>query len=342
MALLATLLAGCAAEAPAAPPVPTAPTVPTASAQCGERPWIGAFVGSTEAADDLSPLGSDIWLLAADGTVRQITDDHVSSQPWIADDASAVLFTKREQQMVGDAMPAGRQLWRYDVDSEESSLVHELGDQDLGVITRPQVSPDGETVVYQSEAADPARFASFLLDLGSGEVEELPQPDTSAFYGAFLPTWSPSGESIAYVLMDGDDVANPPVSSVRVHELGTGADREIYAAPSAQESVAELDWLPSGDHVVVGEQGVESSSVLVVDVQTGETRTPLMNGPSSFTLASDDASELAEVTTSRTAGADLERPLLRTWRGQQVDEVELDVELTYAQDLDLADCSFVV
>nr|WP_179952549.1 S9 family peptidase [Ningiella ruwaisensis] len=111
---------------------------------------------------------------------------------------------------------------------------------ELEVAADPQVSPDGNSIIYVRRSndimSDSTRSSIWLFDLKSQEHRPL----LSSGKNYYSPRWSPSGNRIAYVSND----EGKPQIYVRWMDSGqTALVSNINEAPSS------LIWAPNGDHL---------------------------------------------------------------------------------------------
>jgi dipeptidyl aminopeptidase/acylaminoacyl peptidase len=109
---------------------------------------------------------------------------------------------------------------------------------DWRTVGAPQISPDGQRVVYTLEIAD--RFAdTFHVNLWQVSTDGKDhRPLTSGKWKDSLPRWSPDGAKLAYV----STRAGKPQIFVRWMDTGTEAKiTDLETAPSA------LRWSPDGE-----------------------------------------------------------------------------------------------
>ena len=130
-------------------------------------------------------------------------------------------------------------------------LTHDL-DQEF----RPDVSPDGRTVVFAGKADDGANRDIYLLDLSTGEKRRL----TNDLIEDRSPAWSPDGARLVYQhhIQLGDRlewiVMNADGSNAFV--AASGAARNNFQEPAA--------WSPAGDRIAF----TDNISIVVVGVES--------------------------------------------------------------------------
>jgi len=131
-------------------------------------------------------------------------------------------------------------------------------------------SPDGEWVVYEGRVGDgpPQIFV-----LGTDGIE---RPLTDLAGGAYDPTWSPDGESIAF---SGSEVEGSDLD-IYTTELNGGAARRVAGT---WKDDGHPDWSPDGRQIVF-------------DSRTGDPR----SGPGAILVTSVRSGELDRLTPRRT------------------------------------------
>jgi len=112
----------------------------------------------------------------------------------------------------------------------------------LEAASDPQISPDGNAVVYVRRSndimTDRARSSLWLIDVASGTQTPL-----VAGAGSHVqPRWSPDGTRIAYLSSDGDK----PGMQLYVRWLRSGATARITSLPSTPRGFA---WSPDGTRI---------------------------------------------------------------------------------------------
>jgi WD40 repeat protein len=150
-------------------------------------------------------------------------------------------------------------LWLADADGTNLRRVPGSEPQDRA----PTWSPDGKYLAFESVREGASGI--FVVELASGAVTPLLSSQQVAYE---QPAWSPDGKAIAYILRQ-----------VSVQ----GETRQLYVISddgSNPRRLADLDhvlsasWSPDGKQLVIGvEQAAFSSSIVLVDVESGEYRT---------------------------------------------------------------------
>ena len=115
---------------------------------------------------------------------------------------------------------------------------------DIKRLGSPEISPDGQTVVYTQQEWSLQKNSSatnlWLADVGTGNVRRL----TTAHASDGSPAWSPDGRRIAFTSKrPGDEVA-----ALYVIAVDGGEAQKILELPAA---VAVPAWMPDGTRIVV-------------------------------------------------------------------------------------------
>ena len=314
---------------------------------------IAAFWGSDEGAgfpDDSegAPTGGDIWTVTVDGRVTAVTDDARSRDPSLSDDAQRLYFTRSDGGLDGGVASPGTELWVLDLATGEQSLIFDTGEDTQGIVDIEE-SPDGSTLAFTAHVGDPetARPRAYVLDLERlGEPTELPLPPVDEKYrwqSQASPTWGPDG-SLAYVFEESDNSTGIK-SSVRVVNLETGEDTFLYQAPDERSYVLGLRWVPDGSALIAVAQGDESQEgydAISIDAETGQRSVLVSTVPDRVTDASRDSSAISSIglTFEQINNPQLpQQPVITTWIAGEATTQEIPVQLSFATQLTVADCS---
>ncbi|MEZ4585129.1 MAG: amidohydrolase family protein [Gemmatimonadales bacterium] len=146
--------------------------------------------------------GGEIWRVPVDGAVP-----------------SKIPFTANAEVALGPEVK-----FSYPIEDTPTFVVRQIRD--------PRTSPDGRRLAFT------ALDRLYVVDLPSG----TPRRVTNAEVGEYDPTWSPDGQSLAYVTWDGNDGY-----LMRV-DLGGGQGRRLVEVSAFYQSPA---WAPNGERIVV-------------------------------------------------------------------------------------------
>lgn len=184
------------------------------------------------------------WGVQVDTDVEQPPDSSAGppAEPGIEWPAEAWLsFLGPREDSVG-----GQGIWVMTAEDDEPLL---LDHPECGVWSFGW-SPDGRTVAFVCSRS----YDILLLEMESGVVTDLEGP-AGTFMGSY-PTWSP----------DGARIACPDDRGLGVIEVATG---EVTVMELPQRPAAMPAWSPDGSRIAYVH--LRSSSLVVVDVATGET-----------------------------------------------------------------------
>ncbi len=111
---------------------------------------------------------------------------------------------------------------------------------DLQYVTDPQISPDGEKIVYRRMRMDIMNDRAvgdlWILDSDGNKHQKLTSRDTNES----SPRWSPSGDRIAFVS------SNDEGSELFIYWTDSGRVARISQLPSSPGSIS---WSPSGEEI---------------------------------------------------------------------------------------------
>jgi len=182
----------------------------------------------------LGPISgsSDIELhvVQADGSVRQVTNDtlgqlYTSMNP----DGSEAIYAGE------DTTNGTYSLMRVGLDGTSTPMAV-VADSMLSRF--PDWSPDGSSVVFSREDSASASYDVYTADAGGGGLEAIVQDTTTSF---FEPTYSPSGDRIAYL--------STADSTIVTRDLGSGSVQTIVSGVT-DFFEPSLVWLAGGGQVV--------------------------------------------------------------------------------------------
>ncbi len=111
---------------------------------------------------------------------------------------------------------------------------------DLEYISDPQISPDGEEIVYQRnfmDIMDDSRRSNLWIVNTDGSRH---RPLTSGNNNNYSPRWSPSGDRLLYGSTQSGS------SELYIRWMDTGESAKIT---NLTESPGSLSWSPDGDHI---------------------------------------------------------------------------------------------
>jgi Tol biopolymer transport system component len=193
----------------------------------------------------------------------RLTDNPLEDQRGtFTPDGAAVVFQRGN-------FVAGFGLWRQDLATGDEQLLVSWPGK---IASAPSISPDGTTLVFQSnhESTGIFPFRLYTLDLQTLAVSPFFHAATGSDDG---PRWSPDGRTVAF------SSSRSGTSSLYVAEPATGSLRQVTDDEGSDISPA---WSPEGDRLVFqSDRVVEDGGVHVVDLRSGrlsfrgEGRTPV-------------------------------------------------------------------
>ncbi len=158
------------------------------------------------------------------------------------------------------AAPTSWRLWQTDTNGGSAELVPTdcrspcLGDVD------PSVSADGSKVAFVRSTADasgtPDGSVIEILDLGSGDLTELPSTRRPANERLLHPAWSPDGSRIAYAIAVHDADTTFVGSSIWV--VGTD-DTGLRRLTADELEAGDPAWSPDGQRILFGSLPIRST-----------------------------------------------------------------------------------
>ena len=210
------------ASEPGSSPSPSSPVPPGEHAAAGL-----AFVAFPDGTDDPA---SQIFVVGADGTVRQVTGAaEGASRPAWSPDRSQIAFGPAK---VGSSALNG-QVGVVNVDG--------TGQRAISIGQNPRWSPDGTRLLVQEiDDVTSEPVSIWVLDVASGEATDLGQ--------GFNAQWLPDGERISFRRVvdtpDGsfaDAIFVMALPDGEPEELGTDSEADVYWSPDGSSYLIHND-----------------------------------------------------------------------------------------------------
>jgi TolB protein len=166
--------------------------------------------------------------------------------PSLAPDGKSLLYSGFREQNVYE-------IYRLDLNS---GSVNQLTDG-IGVLTAPEASPDGTSIVFARGNPANGQYQLMVMDRNGAHARNLPQ------VSGWDPTWSPDGEEILFAA--GGDAA---VQLYAVHRDGSGLHR-VTDLPAIR---GRSDWSPDGRSIVTYSGPAWDREVYMMDADGSNAR----------------------------------------------------------------------
>jgi TolB protein len=241
-----------------------------------------------------------VCIMNADGSgYRQLTNksDVRNFYPSLSPDGKSVLYSRFRQANIIE-------IREYHLaDGDDNRLT-----DNLGVATAPEISPDGNSIVFMLWKADNEQYQVWLMDRDGGNPHRIRK------IIGWDPTWSPSGEQILFASTDTDGT-----NQLFAMDKNGANKYRISSLPSIR---GRSDWSPDGQYIVTysGEAWHREVYIMNADGSGSHRLTPIggnSQGPSFspdgkwvvftayFDKYGDDHG--CEIYIIRTDGSDLRR-----------------------------------
>lgn len=273
--MASAILVGCAEEGAgpqfASDPRPTsAPTATVAAATPAPLPTAPVIATPVSVSDLLMSRGAPpgiylvdgdaVWSLTSGGDAKRILA--APSGARVAAIATAPSATRVAVLLAGDDDARQTEVVVLDaagsIESRVQGFTGDVGTPTPGFVAgEPSLdwSPQGDRILVSLHGG-----AVYTLPVGQGEAA----PDLvlgRQAGGVLRPTWSPTGESIAYIAVEGEERRR----SLRILDVTTG--EETVAVPeNADRFVVEFAWMPDGASLLFTESGSLGGATTGVDL----------------------------------------------------------------------------
>lgn len=214
-----------------------------------------------------------LYLIGPDMTdERLVTDEVPAVWPVWSPDRTRIAFISRDQADVNEN--AGL----YVIGADGSGLT-KLADR-LLAFTAPAWSPDGTKIAYTGLVPDEgvSRGTAVAVRVVEVATQRMTDLTAHALFQAGLPSWSPTGDRLAFLSRISTSAANdngrPGTSEVHVATLATGEIANVGRGRVPDASV--VLWSPTDDRLLIhargspGWQTSDSSRIVLLDVGTGD------------------------------------------------------------------------
>lgn len=183
-----------------------------------------------------------IYLRAADGSVRKLTSGMDAAHPQLTPDGRSVLFDSAEASGVGGGTQ--RDLWQVRTDGTGLTQLTDTPANEED----PTVSPDGQRIAYSGDSDASAGAQIYVRPLAGGTETRITDPANGA---ATEPAWNPVNDDvnrdwIAYTATTTVDGQSQP----RLRIANGTADEPLLGPTYADWRAHGAAWKPDGDGVV--------------------------------------------------------------------------------------------
>ncbi|MFI7383776.1 hypothetical protein [Streptomyces sp. NPDC049813] len=178
-----------------------------------------------------------VYLRAADGSVRKLTGGRDAAHPRLSPDGRSVVFDSAEPGAAGGATQ--RDLWLVRTDGSGLSRLTDTPANEES----PTLSPDGQRLAYAGDADPGAGRQIYVRALSGGPAQRVTDPADGT---ADEPVWNPVDDAenrdiIAYTATGADG------PRLRWTAGSGGGGGPLLAGAQAQWRTHGAAWLPDGD-----------------------------------------------------------------------------------------------
>ncbi|MGW5371309.1 hypothetical protein ACWER6_24150 [Streptomyces sp. NPDC004009] len=182
-----------------------------------------------------------VYLRAADGSVRRLTTGRDAAHPRLTPDGQSVVFDSAEPGGTGGTQ---RDLWLVRTDGTGlTRLTDTSADEEC-----PTVSPDGQRIAYSSDSDPMVGEQIYVRPLNGGTATRITSPANGT---ASEPAWNPVNDDvnrdwIAYTSTTTEEGQFVP----RLRITDGTSDETLFAGDYARWRAHGASWLPDGDQLV--------------------------------------------------------------------------------------------
>jgi Tol biopolymer transport system component len=238
------------------------------------------------AAIDSSTDPMQIWMMNADGSNRNkvLNDPEFNdNDPSLSPDGTTIAFERCPLNS------GGCELFQMQVDGTGmKALIPFSRNTDIFDVT-PVYSPDGKTIAFSGFNRSGLIAAIFLMDANGGHIRPITPPGLEAF----LPDWSPDGNTIAFTTRAGYPPNTLNQQVWIMNKDGSGLRQFTFPGSSHDFSPA---WSPQDDAIVFERDNADfsqfvifvksltSSSSLEQALRQGKSAEPVKREPLRLTI----------------------------------------------------------
>jgi Tol biopolymer transport system component len=218
----------------------------------------GRFIAFNLQREGTPPHG-DMMLMTADGRNEVVVAGHPAEDQligWTPDGKSLVFVSDRSGTW---------DIWRVQITGGKQQGEPELLKKDFGYHTSDVLglAPDGS--LYYKTNTSSGRLFYGAFDLDTGKVIVPPAPVTTRYTSAPSQlTWSPDGESLAYISFRGGQPAMGNIILV-IRSAATG--RERFLSPPLR-FLNQISWAPDSRSILAVGMTVTERGIYRIDIET--------------------------------------------------------------------------
>ncbi|MGQ4420540.1 TolB family protein, partial [Streptomyces sp. SAS_269] len=183
-----------------------------------------------------------VYLRAADGSVRRLTTGRDAAHPRLTPDGQSVVFDSAEPGGTGGGTQ--RDVWLVRTDGTGLTRLTDTSANE----ECPTVSPDGQRIAYSSDSDPLVGEQIYVRPLNGGTATRITSPANGT---ASEPAWNPVNDDvnrdwIAYTSTITENGQSVP----RLRITNGTSDEALFAGNYARWRAHGASWLPDGDQLV--------------------------------------------------------------------------------------------
>ncbi|MFD2416375.1 hypothetical protein [Amycolatopsis pigmentata] len=181
-----------------------------------------------------------VYLRAADGSVRRLTSDRDAGHPQLSPDLRSVVFDSAEPDPGGqDTGTAQHDLWLVGVDGTGlRRLTTTAGDE-----IWPTFAPDGVRIAFSYDQDGSGHRQIYDMPVSGGAARQLTDEPSGA---AIEPAWNPVDRTLLAYTLDADgNLADDSDQSIRIRH-GEGNGGPLFEGARSEWQTRWPAWKPDG------------------------------------------------------------------------------------------------
>jgi Tol biopolymer transport system component len=205
-----------------------------------------------------NPAQADISVMTTDGRDEGVVAGHPADdrlRAWTPDGRGLLFASDRSGEW---------DLWMVPIAEGRQRGEPEVVKKSFGDAELLGVTPGG-SLYYQTTTAL-GRLLYGAVDLGTGKVVEAPAPVATRYQMRVVePTWSPDGQTLAYVSHPGE--IGPGNNIVTIRSSTTGEER--FLSPRLLLT-SRISWAPDSRSIIARERKPDGTETVRIDTATSE------------------------------------------------------------------------